>query len=312
MKIAILKPDHLGDLVLSVPAINKLQSAGHEITLLINKNVEFLAQFLFPNITLKITQFAHLSRKNESDDFGAVFEEVRNSDFFISLRNDPVLEELIFNKISIKNFSVVESSLDIHEPALQQKIIQKIVGEYSPLDFFYKYGHHPKPWPKEYKRIGFIISAGFFNNSLSLETWYEFGRHLQKTYQSEISVIFGPSEKSDAKVLKLLLGGEITLIEGSADVDSFLKQIKNLDLLLATDSGSAHIASLAGIPIVSLFGPSPYLRFQPLGMSNKVITLNFNCSPCTQFEMQRVNICISKECLSSIRVKDIERVLTDC
>ncbi len=306
MKISILKPDHLGDLILSAPAINKLTSLGHDITLIISKNADFLARYLFPNAKIKYATFSHLSRTNEVNDLNSVFEAIDETEMFVSLRRDPQIEELIFSKINKRNSLLIENSLTTHETLLQANCIKPLSGTYLPVDFFATYNNQIKPWPKHIRKVGFVISAGFFNNSLPVIRWYEFAKYIIETFDAEISIIGGPNERNDSIVLKSLIG-KASLIEGAKDIDQFLIKVSPLDLIIATDSGSAHMCSLSGVPILSLFGASPHERYQPIGRYNKVIRHVFNCSPCPQFEVQKVNRCISKECLNSIVVKDIEK-----
>jgi len=308
MKISILKPDHLGDLILSAPAIYKLLSLEHEITLIISKNSDFLARYLFPKVKIKHATFSHLSRRNEPNEIESVFQAIEETEMFISLRRDPQIEELIFRKVNAQKSLFIENSLTVHETVLQANCIQPLTGDYVPADFFPTYNNQIKTWPKKIDKIGFVISAGFFNNSLPVFRWYEFARYVIESFGAEISIIGGPNERREANILKSLIG-DAKIIEGSKDISGFLSEISFLDLLIATDSGSAHMCSMAGVPMLSLFGASPFERYQPIGRYNKVIRHNFNCSPCPQFEVEKVNRCISKECLTSITVADLQEKL---
>lgn len=308
MKISILKPDHIGDLILSAPAINKLLSMDHQVSLLINKNTEFLARFLFPNISLDYVTLSHLSRNGEMNSTEIIYRYANNCDLFISLRNDPELGELVLSHLNESKSLIIENSLDIHETILQSRCIQPLTGDYDPLTYFKTFKNQVKPWPDKFHKIGFVISAGFFNNSLSVSRWYEFAQYFIENHLSEITIICGPNEKKDALILKHLIG-TATILEGTKNVGDLLEKVSELDLLIATDSGSAHLCSLSGTPILSLFGASPYKRYHPIGKNNRIIKLNFNCSPCPQFEVNSVNSCITKECLSSITVKNIAEAL---
>lgn len=307
MKITILKPDHLGDLVLSSPAINKILEIGQEVILFCNPDSIFLANFLFPNLNTFPISFPHLSKNNFSENYKLFYGELQKSDCLINLRCDEKINEIILNKVSIKNY-IAKDSLDLHETLLQKQGIQELTGDYDIESYFYRYGYSPKKIPKTPKDIGLIISAGFFNNSLSIYKWFEYSKYFIEKFNAHITVIAGPSEKSDAAILNQLIPSSKVII-GGKDISLFLNQIKNLDLIISTDSGTSHIASLSGVPIISLFGPSPYKRYRPIGPYNQIVSLNFNCSPCPQFEIMKVNKCISKECLNSIDITDLIKKL---
>lgn len=123
MKITILKPDHLGDLVLSIPAINKILEIGQEINLFCNPDTFFLAKFLFPNIKLFPISFPHLAKNQFSDDLDFFFKEANESDLVVILRSDKIIHEIVSKNVFKPIFST-EVSLEIHETLLQKKGIE--------------------------------------------------------------------------------------------------------------------------------------------------------------------------------------------
>ncbi len=307
MKITILKPDHLGDLVLSIPAINKILEMGKEIILFCNPDATFLAKFLFPNIKIYPISFPHLTKNQFSDNLELFIKESNESDALVILRSDKVIQDIISKRVFKPIFST-EVCLEIHETFLQKQGIEKLTGHYECESYFYRYHFLPKPISKEISKIGLVISAGFFNNSLPLIKWVEFAQFFVRQYKAKITIVAGPAEISDAKILSQLIKNS-NVVLGGKNVGEFLKEIRDLDLLIATDSGTAHIASISGVPILSLFGASPYKRYRPFGPFNRVVCLEFTCSPCPQFEILRVNKCITKECLVSIEPNDLLKEL---
>lgn len=101
----------------------------------------------------------------------------------------------------------------------------------------------PKPIPKEISKIGLVISAGFFNNSLPLIKWVEYAQFFMRHYKAKITIIAGPAEISDAKILSQIIKNS-NVVLGGQNVDEFLKLIRDLDLLIATDSGLSYQAFL--------------------------------------------------------------------
>ena len=74
----------------------------------------------------------------------------------------------------------------------------------------------------------------------------------------------------------LNLTGRTTLAETSA-------VLKEIDLLVTTDSGIMHMAYGIGTPTVSLFGAGIEEKWAPLGPSHIAINHRLFCSPCTKF-----------------------------
>jgi ADP-heptose:LPS heptosyltransferase len=83
---------------------------------------------------------------------------------------------------------------------------------------------------------------------------------------------------------------------------------ESVDLIVATDSGTAHLASLVR-PIVSLFGGSPWRRFAPLGRYNVILSRRYPCSPCYQFMRNAFNLCHTQECLNNLFPEQVEACL---
>lgn len=77
------------------------------------------------------------------------------------------------------------------------------------------------------------------------------------------------------------------------------------DVLVSNDSGPAHFAAVAALPVVVLFGPETPVRYRPLGPAT-VIAADLPCSPCVTAENQRRTTCADNRCMHAIGV---DRVL---
>ncbi|RFZ85541.1 glycosyltransferase family 9 protein [Mucilaginibacter terrenus] len=61
--------------------------------------------------------------------------------------------------------------------------------------------------------------------------------------------------------------------------------IRQLDVMLSMDSAGMHLASLEGVPVVSIWGAThPYLGFKGFGQSeDDMIFTNIECQPCSTY-----------------------------
>src|SRR5439155_10216318 len=121
---------------------------------------------------------------------------------------------------------------------------------------------------------------------------------------TEVILVGGPAEAGRLLLLRQALqqslGYQPRSIAGSDDFQITLERLADeVDLVIATDSGTAHLAALVR-PVVSLFGGSPWRRFAPLGEFNMVLCRRYWCSPCIQFNRAVVNTCHTQECLSNL------------
>lgn len=78
-------------------------------------------------------------------------------------------------------------------------------------------------------------------------------------------------------------------------------------LLITNDSGPGHLASLARVPAVVLFGPESPAKYCPLGDKVRSLFAGLACSPCYTAANHRHSICTNNRCLQAISVDEVHR-----
>lgn len=293
--VTVLKPDHLGDLVLSVPAIRAIQASGREVRLHVAPSSEALARYLFPDIAhIRTVEFQHLSRKPvPPPDLAELIEDSRRSDVLICLRSDQVIETML-KDLSLGCLAPPRNPL-VHETGNQKMLLAPVIGSYSRTRHF---SGEPIRIGQVRRHVALCISAGFPTNRWPNLHWLSLATLLGRKGVF-ITLVGGPSERGDLALLSRLLRGiPHRVVEGGHDFGRFLHALEEVDLVVASDSGTAHICSLTK-PICSLFGPSPWRRYAPFGRNNLLMTRDEVCSPCAQFSSRIVNGCASRECMTS-------------
>lgn len=295
-KVAIVKPDHLGDLVLATPAVRVLTERLGTVDLFVNQGLANFATFLFgPQQNVKEVGFAHIDKKANTR-HNNEFANILGYDTLIFLREDNIIN---FSNLRgfAKNLFFVTNQDSLHETELQKKLVEKLVGDYEPELYFGLIRQIDLRHP--IKHIGLCIAAGHSSNSWPLNYWAKIGFFLIAE-GFEISLIGGPQEEVEMRYLaKLWQLPSRQIIRGDSNFQAFIDKLSLCDFIIANDSGTAHISSMVR-PIFSIFGPSPHLRFRPFGKYNQVLTKNLICSPCLQFSKNHINLCVSRECMVSL------------
>jgi lipopolysaccharide heptosyltransferase II len=67
---------------------------------------------------------------------------------------------------------------------------------------------------------------------------------------------------------------------GQTTLDQLIDQLRQCRLLLTNDTGTMHLASLLGVPVVAIFGSTEPLLTRPLGNGHIVLRHHVECSPC--------------------------------
>jgi len=84
----------------------------------------------------------------------------------------------------------------------------------------------------------------------------------------------GPMEQAAASEIEAAAPGAIVLTgQGMAkpDLDRLIAQGQRLTLLLANDNGVGHLLGAAGVPVLSLFGPTDPARWRPVTPEGDVL-----------------------------------------
>jgi heptosyltransferase-2 len=313
MRVAILKPDHLGDLVLAAPAIAAIVRRWGNPTLLCHPETKGLAHHLFPGLATRPILFPHLDRTRKSYLLARPLAEFdRSFDLLLCLRWDSELK-IHLCETAIAWHASEQEELDIHVAVEQREAMVAWTGPYDLLDsYLYPHLSGRPGLPQRVEAVGLCISAGFPLNSWPLNHWLELAHRLRRRNVQTV-LIGGPSERSRVQVLAKAIsdqtGALVEVLCGGPNFGDFLQRVVNtVDLVVATDSGTAHLVSLVR-PVLSLFGGSPWRRFAPLGAGNAIVTRQLPCSPCPQFDRSLVNTCVGRECLANLLPAQVEACL---
>jgi len=310
VRVGVLKPDHLGDMVLAAPALAALERRFARLTLFCHPKNLRLANHLFPSQRALPLYLPHLDKEYRADTSGRQRVDLlrREIDLLICLRWDGQIDHLLTIP-EIEFYMPGPAGPISHVSVDQRDLVCPFTGSYDILDSYVYPGFPPlEQRPMHVTRVGLCISAGFRLNSWPMCHWLGLAERLQK-HGIHVVLIGGPAEAARLQVLQEALmdslGYRPSVIIGSNDFGATLRAIHDLvDLVIATDSGTAHLAALAR-PVISLFGGSPWQKFAPLGRFNAILSRRYPCSPCRQFNRVEANTCHTQECLTNLRPEQV-------
>jgi len=67
---------------------------------------------------------------------------------------------------------------------------------------------------------------------------------------------------------------------GETSLTELVGVLAALRLLLTNDSGTMHVASALGVPLVAVFGPTDWRETAPRGERSRVVREDVACAPC--------------------------------
>ena len=293
----MVKPDHLGDLILASPAVRAMAASYPDLTLFVSSRSRALARWLFPTLEMRSLDLPHLAK---ADAVETAAPDLTTYDAVAFLRRDGVMTPQWADLRTRRHVMFVDDQ-DVHQSLLDYGVAREFSAAYDiDAHFFADAGLEVTEKARRApRRVGLSIGSGFYTNAWPLLRWIELAKALTQR-GIEVFVVCGPAEATLARVL--IDGADLgrdRLILGGPDFAAFSSAVSELDLVVGSDGGTAHLCSLT-TPVLSIFGSSPVRRYAPFGRMNAVLSQMLNCSPCIQYAARLVNGCVSVECMAAI------------
>ncbi len=142
---------------------------------------------------------------------------------------------------------------------------------------------------KNEKWIGIAPFAMHASKIWPLENYIVVMEHILKKMPAKF-FLFGGGDR-EIKFFESLtkkFPGACEVVAGQLKVRQEIALMKNLDLMLAVDSSNMHMAALAGLPLLSVWGGThPDVGFRPFGKGDEsIIQISRNelpCRPCSVY-----------------------------
>ncbi len=95
-------------------------------------------------------------------------------------------------------------------------------------------------------------------------------------------------------------------LAGETDLGMLVALLERSSLVVAHDSGPAHLADVVGAPLLALFGPESPDHYGPLGPRSAAFHAGLYCSPCLSAANTKVAPCGGRNaCMQAIRREDV-------
>ena len=153
---------------------------------------------------------------------------------------------------------------------------------------------------KEKLLIGIIPSGGWGSKRCDPFKWIEICQEIQKKYQAQFLILWGPGDEKDSKIILEGLN-PIPLMSPKSSFGELSGLIERCDLIIANDSGPMHVAAALGKPTLGIFGPTDPNAHRPYSENcSFVIHSDLHCIKCTKL------VCPYKhECMLELPIKKV-------
>ena len=321
-KILIIAFGGIGNNVLLLPLIEVLIRKGYRIKILLKdkgsyaffRSVGFKKEqlMLFERGSLNLGKIILLWKENFWAGISSAYTSCFKSLFFFKLLGIKklILHAPSYFRIFTKN---IVSEKNIHEykvyvkmasfwgvklpsfPSLQieddSSFVRDIFKKYNIDNSSFLIGIHPGAGRSQYHFKGWPLE--YFAELISL---------LNREFKNTKILVFGVKGEEYIEKEFSKKGIEFISLIGKTSIRKLCSLLRRCKVLIATDSGVAHLASALGVRVVVIFGPTDPHKIAPLGENVEVIKSNLSCSPC--YHKGKVK-CNSKKCLLSIKPQEV-------
>jgi lipopolysaccharide heptosyltransferase II len=121
-------------------------------------------------------------------------------------------------------------------------------------------------------------------------------------------VLGGLSDRPLGGAIRNAVGDRCRDLTGGTSLPEMVECLRESELLITNDTGPMHAAAALGKPVVALFGPTDPRRTGPYGQQDRVLTVELPCRPCLK------PVCHYErpvECLRAIRPERVTAEVFD-
>jgi len=154
-------------------------------------------------------------------------------------------------------------------------------------------------WPEENSKLVLLQpGARWKNKRWPAKYFAELVRTLAEKFPDARFAILG--DKGDQPLGEIILQAapeKVLNLCGATSLPEMVEWVRRCDLMVTNDTGPMHAAAALGKPLVALFGPTEPRRTGPYGQLENVLRLDLPCSPCLS---ARCAIEQTDECLRAL------------
>jgi predicted lipopolysaccharide heptosyltransferase III len=113
-----------------------------------------------------------------------------------------------------------------------------------------------------------------------LDKWKQLAFFIWETYKMPVIINGSAAEKKRAEELAFESKSPIYNFAGKTTLREMAALLQMSRLHIGVDSAAPHIAAAVGTPTITIYGPSDWRDWAPIGDNHMVVLPDMDCSPC--------------------------------
>jgi heptosyltransferase-2/heptosyltransferase-3 len=312
-RILVMRPDHLGDVLLTTPALRALRAArpAAEIHALVGSwSATVLAGFSEPDMILTLPFPGFTRRDKSGSPYALLLESARSLRRIgygaaLILRPDHWWGALLaylagiprrigYDLPDVAPF-LTDAIAPLHEHAVLQnvRLVEKLTGKQAgDLELTFPVDDVNRAWVDGYldewgvrrgtPLIAIHAGSGAWVKQWDEERWAYVADVLANELDGVVALTGSDHELALCQRIAARMKRRPILMAGDTGVASLAALFERCSVVLGSDSGPLHLAVAAGAPTVALFGPADPVEFGSWGDPERqqVLTSKIGCRPC--------------------------------
>ncbi len=112
---------------------------------------------------------------------------------------------------------------------------------------------------------------------------------------SALVVLAGDADEEPlARQIAARMKNKPLVLAGKTSLGRLAALIERADLVVTNDSAPLHLGSMAGTPVLAMFGPTDPEEYGPLSRGSRVVRKKLDCAPCRRAECPRGGECMRR------------------
>lgn len=309
MKILILKSFGIGNVVMCTPMIRELHIAGHEVHLLCDTS-----SFGGPTPELlegweRIEAIYSFNRDKQKDvnDLVRMLEREKFDLVVQSFPADSTFDWVFQHvKCPVRRALHVSGFWDRHEVEYNFDLVRDLIREEPSPNYEIPpraSGRINQLIPVNQGEILVAICPSFKREGL----WWK--KDWGAENYAELVTLLPPNFKvvlleskagiDSCNLIKFIGGDRVINLAGMTNIQETVAALSRVDLVIANDSGPAHLAAALDKPLMVLWGPTSEIKNKPVSDKAFILKVDIECAPCQGTENWKK--CLQPVCLSSIK-----------
>ena len=143
-------------------------------------------------------------------------------------------------------------------------------------------------------------------------SWGGLALRLQAELGLTPVVVAGPEELALAHGVVESSAGATRMLDGLS-IGALATLQQRSRMVIATDNGPMHLAAMVGAPVVGLFGPGDPVMFRPPcpASRHRVVRTGLPCSPCGTLEKPPCGAVVEPACITGVTVESVLEAARD-